>query len=226
MRIFSATTLLIAVILQGCASSVTTDRPDDYYVSSLKAVAANDEVLSNEGIAELMSADFKLAPQIRIGIIDLTPESSHYYLAETNKVSDELIATFFEKLKESNRIFDVSYVPSLIVPSDRSVPRLRTAAARYQADLLLVFSQNCTSYSKHEMFEKTRFKATCTLESLVLDTVTGLAPFSVVASNESYTVKSKEDYGYADAAKKNSQDAQLKNWSELADKILVFVQEN
>ena len=44
------------------------------------------------------------------------------------------------------------YLPSLLLPSERSVARLREAAARFQSDLLFVYATDCQVFSRYRVF--------------------------------------------------------------------------
>ena len=58
---------------------------------------------------------------------------------------------------------------------------LREAAARYQADLLLLFRSSCRTFERYRLFEQDQARAFCAVESVMLDVRTGLVPFVATA---------------------------------------------
>ena len=84
-------------------------------------------------------------------------------------------------------------MPSLMTPNRVSIPVLREAAVRMQADLLLVYRVGSDTYSKYRVFSKDKAKAYSTCELVLLDVRTGLVPFSRVVSREKEELKQPTD---------------------------------
>ncbi len=90
-------------------------------------------VLSDQDIARILGTQVNLTDRHRLAILSLSSINAWSEdLAEIeNKNLDSLVAT----LKSSPQLTDVRFLPSLLVPEKRTVPYLREAAARVQADL-------------------------------------------------------------------------------------------
>ncbi len=85
-------------------------------------------------------------------------------------------ADVVDALLSSPQVYDVAYLPSILIPQRKTVPHLRQAAARYQADLLLIYLLACRNFERYRVFAAN--------ESRALATVTGeLKAF--IAENQS-----------------------------------------
>jgi hypothetical protein len=65
-----------------------------------------------------------------------------------------------------------------------SIPVLREAAVRMQADLLVVFRITSDVYYKYVVFAKNKVKVYSTSEAVLLDVRTGLVPFTRIVTRE------------------------------------------
>jgi hypothetical protein len=65
----------------------------------------------------------------------------------------------FTALHGAAGVHDASYLPSFLIPVKLTVAHLREAAARYQADLLLVFQTECRTHQEYRLFQASRAKA-------------------------------------------------------------------
>jgi hypothetical protein len=77
-------------------------------------------------------------------------------------------------LKSSPQLSDVRFLPTLLVPEKRTVPYLREAAARIQADLLLVYTSRIQSFRRDRFLKPDEVHAQCVAESVLLDVRTGI----------------------------------------------------
>ena len=99
-------------------------------------------------------------------------------------------------LEASPRVYDAAFLPSVLTPERRSVAHLREAAARFQADLLLVYRTFCRSFQKYRVFREDRARAFCGVEAVLIDTRTGVVPLSVVASRSFDVEQSAGDLNF------------------------------
>jgi len=81
--------------------------------------------------------------------------TSHYYWRSEAylKTQQEYIDTLDKALTASERVVEVVIMPSLLTPRDTTIPLLREAAVRLQADLLLIFSITSDTYYKDKWLE-------------------------------------------------------------------------
>ncbi len=74
------------------------------------------------------------------------------------------------------------------------MPYLREAAARFQADLLLVYQPVCAIFERSRFLRADQYRVACTVEAVLLDTRSGIVPFSSFAAQEQVTQKADEDF--------------------------------
>jgi hypothetical protein len=118
-----------------------------------------------------------------------------YYWSDESylKLQQGYTDTLSAALAQSEFIHEVTPLPSLMTPRNASIPVLREAAVRMQADLLLVFRINSDIYSRYRMFSKDTVKAFSTCELVLIDIRTGLVPFTKVVTRERLETKQEGD---------------------------------
>jgi len=124
----------------------------------------------------------------------------------------------------SNKSLHASILPSVLVPGQRTVPYLREAAARYQADLLLVFRSACRSFERYRLFQSSRARAYCGVEAVLLDVRTGLVPF-VATSTQSYDVEESEaDLNFRETVLRSQLEAIGAGLLEVSQSVARFIE--
>lgn len=185
-------------VLTGCTPIYTADRPAEYYAqpAATGAVEASlfssdSAVLTDADIARILTYRYTPPKLSRVAILPFGWSAwsgwSEEMALSTEEVNSKVIAT----LRASPQVYDASFLPSILVPEKRNAVYLREAAARYQADLLLVFRSACRSFEKYRLFASDETRAFCAVEAIVLDTRTGLVPF-VASSTRNYDAKKTE----------------------------------
>jgi len=139
------------------------------------------------------------------------------------RTNEEIDATFLGSLRRSERLRDVAYLPSLVTPPVMTIPHVRQAAARLQADLVLIYRTSTYNYERHRWFKASRTKAYCTVEAVLLDTRTGVIPFSTVVNERYATSESKKDYGFDETLARAEQEAIGRAWQRLGTETVAFL---
>ena len=139
------------------------------------------------------------------------------------RVNDQIDADFLGRLRTSARLKEVAYLPSLVTPNLMTLPYLRQAAARCQADLLLVYRTSTRTYRKHRWLAADRTRAYCTVEALVLDTRTGLIPFSTVVNEYFSAAKAKGEMNFSETVAKAEQRAIGEAWRRVARETVAYL---
>ncbi|MEJ2154384.1 MAG: hypothetical protein P8X96_03540, partial [Desulfobacteraceae bacterium] len=99
----------------------------------------------------------------------------------------------------------------------------REAAARYQSDLLLIYKASFRTYEKYKFFSPDKSKAYCSLEAVVLDTRTGIVPFTILISR-TFTAEEKEsDMSFYETIRKAQLSALESALSEVGDDVVKFL---
>ena len=161
------------------------------------------EVLSDDQIRRILETQVTVPDSARVAILHLSHRSLGRYYSWSNyyggtaaeRRTDEALV---RELQDSPSISDAAYLPSLLLPPKRSVPRLREAAARFQSDLLFVFTTDCQVFSRSRVFADDESKAKCSAEAALLDVRTGVVPFTAKSEEEFLVKKQDSDLDFAE----------------------------
>jgi len=110
-----------------------------------------------------------------------------------------------------------------MTPRQVSIPVLREAAVRLQADLLLVFRLGSDTYSQYRAFAKDKVKAYSTCEVVLLDVRTGLVPFTRVVSRERLELKQTTDLDLSETMRRAEQASAIDALKAAAEDLVRFV---
>ncbi len=193
-------TLLLVAACAACTTVPvsTSSRPDAYYAISSPSdpegwlFAGDAATLSDEAINRILEYDYSPPPLNRVALMPFGREIWSQWSEELAIASQEMQTAVMDTLTASPKVYDATYLPSILIPESRTVPHLREAAARYQADLLVVYRSFCNSFERYRLFSADRTRAFCGVEAVLLDTRTGLVPFTSVASH-SYDVEKNDN---------------------------------
>ncbi|WP_198673721.1 hypothetical protein [Algibacillus agarilyticus] len=142
-------TIGLSVLLGACTTVSSVDRPKNYYANQAQAQGLESDALlgdSDKKINDLLNYQVKLPTQNRIAILKLNQDQNwRFYSNDFTALTSSLTDGFVAELRSSNRVYDASFLPAMLVSNKRSLPILREAAARFQADLLLAYRTSCNS---------------------------------------------------------------------------------
>jgi hypothetical protein len=179
--------LLTMAFLAACAPAHPNLRPEPHQ----EAAGANSgepslfpgdaSVLSDEAIAKILQHRYRAPRVSRIALLPFGWARWSGWSEQLAVVTDEINAEVLAILRSSRKVYDAAILPSILVPEKRTVGHLREAAARFQADLLLVFRSACESFEKYRLFRANQVKGYCHVEAVLLDVRTGIVP--LVASS-------------------------------------------
>lgn len=203
---FPMRVLLIAAlsgVVAACTAPVSTlQRPDAYYAAEpLQATEASlfsgdAAVLSDAQIATILAYDYSPPELSRIALMPFGRELWSDWSEELAIASEAMQREVIDALRASPRIYDASYLPTILIPAQKTVPHLREAGARYQADLMLVYRSWCRSFERYRIFSADRSRAYCGVEAVLLDTRTGLVPFTSVAYESFEATQNDADFNF------------------------------
>ncbi len=225
--------LMAAPALAACTVPVATmERPDAYYDKYDGAVVASEteslfagdaETLSDDAIRTILEHRYEPPRLSRIALMPLDREVWSTWSEELALASEDIRRDVVGRLRQSPRVYDASYLPPILVPEDRTVPRLREAAARYQADLLLVYRTDCRSFDRSRLFRPPVVRAYCVVEAVLLDTRTGLVPFTTVATHAYDIARNEGDTNFQETRFRARADAKAVALGEISDEIVRFL---
>lgn len=197
--------VLLAVL--ACACSTTQSRtgpghgwepPPDQGTASL--FPGDAEVLSDSRIGEILRASPGLPVPAAVAIVHIQHESAarfwgygRYWWALRPGTRQQLADALIEALWSTNAVSRAAPLPTFLLPEEPSVAHLREASARFRTDAVLVFRSDCQAYERHRFFRASEAKAFCSVEAALLDTRTGIVPFTSTSMKDFAVEKSKSD---------------------------------
>ena len=225
--------LLILSTLAGCAVPISTaGRPDAYYdsVTADRATASlfsgDESILSDEAIGRILEYNYTPPTLSRVALMPFGREVWSEWSEELAVASERMRTDVLGQLVSSPRVYDASYLPSILIPEQKTVPHLREAAARYQADLLLVYRSYCRSFERYRLFVADRSRAYCGVEAVLLDTRTGLVPFTSVALESFEAIETEGDINFRETVLKAQLSATEDALTVVVGEVVGFLAKN
>ncbi len=191
---------------------------------------SDQAVMSDDAVGRILSSKLELPAKAKVALMKFPDaEGSRYYGRyywrdeQYLKLQQSQVDTLTQALQASDQIAEVTPLPSLMTPSRVSIPVLREAAVRMQADLLLVFRVGSDTYSQYRAFAKDKVKAYSTCELVLLDVRTGLVPFTRVLSRERLELKQSTDLDLSEAMRRAEQASAAETLKAAAEDLVGFV---
>ena len=229
--------LLLALTLGGCGAATATmvatpGGADDAQRGLLATMSTpsgklteslfkdDQSVISNEDIARVLAAKVELPRDAKMIVVHFGQRPYWWGWSEelvrvNQQTDDELI----ERLESIQRLKDVALLPTLVTPAQMTIPHLRQAAARCQADMILIYRASTHSYDRQRLFSGGEVRAYCTVEGIVLDTRTGTIPFSTIVTETFAARKDAKDIDFNETIAKANQQAIARARLSLADDV-------
>lgn len=229
-RVLSAFLVALVLVAVGCAKRAPTTAAE--YLSS--ASYQNRELLQTSLFrsdqALISGEEIRLILESRIEL----PSSSHLAILRLGSRSEILAWSLLapssafasdpmEALDSSPKIERISWLPSLLVPDKLSVPLLREAAARFQADLLLVLRTPCQDFRDYHWLRKDKARTYCAAEAVLLDVRTGIIPFSSSSVQMLEVVSAEGDISFYESTQRSESEATTRALAEVASKVADFL---
>ena len=223
--------LCAAAWLSGCAKMPVRVAASPEYAArepiATSLFPSDQAVLGDEAIGRILSSKLELPTKAKLAIMRFPDARSYgrYYWRDEDfaKLQQTQVDTLTTNLLTADQIAEVTPLPSLMTPRQVSIPVLREAAVRMQADLLLVFRIGTDTYSQSRTFAKDKVKAYSTCEVVLLDVRTGLVPFTRVISRERSEVKQPGDLDLDEATRRAEQAASVEALGAAAQELVSFI---
>jgi hypothetical protein len=181
-------------------------------------------VLGNEELKTILASPVVLPERAKLAVVRFGRMPYWWgWSEEFVRTNEQIDNQFLGTLRRSARLREVAYLPSLVMPPVRTVPHVRQAAARLQADLVLIYRTSTSNYGQQKWFRAKRTRAYSTVEAVLLDTRTGVIPFSTVVSERFAAAESKKDYGFDETVARAEQQAIGRAWQRLAAEAVAFL---
>lgn len=171
------------------SSSLSSDYLPEVERSKESLFPTDAAALPDSTIARILRYKVALPPTVRIALLQLGGRRSSYMggNAATNLLADSAVL----ELGKQPRVGVVNVLPDLLLPEKYTVTTLREAAARYQADVLVVYRPDCDTYSRMAVIRDDASRAICRIDALLLDVRSGVIPMSYAATVESELTEKK-----------------------------------
>jgi len=218
-----------AALLYGCATPISTGaRPEGYYSSppqdqGASLFSGDAAVLSSDAINRILDYRYEPPALSRIALMPFGREMWSGWSEELAVANEGLKRHVISQLTSSPHVYEASYLPSILVPEKHSVPYLREAAARYQAVLLLIYRTYCRSFDRYRFITADETKAFCGVEAALLDTRTGLVPFTSVTTQSFQAKKEKGDLSFQETVLKAQLEAVTKALEDVSSELVRFL---
>jgi len=217
---------VFGLLVGGCAS------PE--YVSSREyqgrptlggSLFAEDQmVIADETIGRILGSKVALPEKVRIAVMRFEgPNRWAWWSEELSRLDAESVDALMGKLRGCERVADATVLPAMLLPAQRTVPHLRAAAARYQADLLLVYQTTTQTFERQRFLRSKEAKARCLVEAVLVDVRTGIVPFADTAVQTFTAKKAPEDFNEAETMHKAELQALRQGLDEIADRLVPFL---
>jgi hypothetical protein len=175
-------------------------------------------VLSDQDIARILATKITLDDHHRLAILSLSSRGWWSQdLAEMEaKQSDDLIAAF----KSTPHLTEVRFLPALLIPEKRTVPYLREAAARVQADLLFIYNTRIETFRRDRFLKPDEVHAQCVAESVLLDVRTGIVVHTGRATEKITAQKTAADLNSSEMLARVESEARARAVQQLAKSVV------
>jgi hypothetical protein len=220
-------------VLSGCASQKPVMATVEYAAKEPIATSlfsSDQAILGDEAVERILSSKLELPAKAKVALMkfpdaDGSRYNGSYYWRDEEylKLQQVQVDTLSKALLASDQIVEVTPLPSLLTPRQLSIPILREAAVRMQADLLLVFRVSSDTYSQYRAFTKDKMKAYSTCELVLLDVRTGLVPFTRVVSRERVELKQPTDFDLTETMQRAEQAAAAEALKIAAEDLVTFI---
>jgi hypothetical protein len=242
------TGLIVAAGVAGCSSSV----PMSYAESGGLARSASQDyveppalttslfksdqaILDDESVERILSSPLALPGSFKVALMKF-PEpwgggvryyGSNYWRTEDYlKTQQSYVDAISGRLADSDRVSQVVVLPTLLTPSEVTVPVLREAAVRLQAHLLVVFRITSDIYHQPKLFAQDQVKAFSTCEVVLLHVRTGVIPFTKIVTTERSATKEKSDLDVNETMRRAETAAVLASLKAVSDDLAAFLAES
>lgn len=228
--------LFSLLLLVGCGTPRMAYLPDYQERPKLESslFRSDQGVLSEDAVKQILDSKIVLPAKSKIALIKFEGYDQHtsaskyygyYYWRSEDylKLQQHFIDTVSSILLSSNRVVEVTPLPSLLLPKDATVSVLREAAVRLQSDLLLIFRLTSDTYYEYVIFGKDKAKAFSTCEFVLFDVRTGIIPFTTIITKEVLVREQSEDINTNELMKRAERSASIDALSATSNELLQFI---
>jgi hypothetical protein len=231
-RWVASTLFAIVLMTCGCAHKAMAPPPppppesilgDDSAGLQQSLFKGDQAVLSDQDIARILGTQIKLTDRHRLAMLNLS--SYNLWSEDLAGVEAKNFQNLRQTLKSSPQLTEVQLLPSLLVPEKRTVPYLREASARIQADLLFVYTTRIQSFRRDRFLKQDEVHAQCLAESVLLDVRTGIVIHTGRTTENIAMKKAPEDLNFNETIARAESETRGKALVALAQSVVARLAE-
>jgi hypothetical protein len=177
-------------------------------------------VLSNQDIDRILTARITLEDRHRLVVLRLN--ARNIWVQEIADLETHNSEQFLKALTKAPQLTQVRFMPTLLIPERRTVPYLREAAARFQADLMLVYGTRVRTFQRDRLIGTDEVHAEAVVESVLLDVRSGIVIHAAQATESISAKKTPGDLNFSQTVVKAQTEATGKALLKLADTVVAF----
>jgi hypothetical protein len=167
---------------------------------------SDQAVLSNEDIGRIFEQKVTPPAKARLAVLRLG-NPYRYYAPELAAMERTAINDVLARFRSSPRVGHAMVMPSMLTPAHMTIPYMREAAARLQADTLMVYRTATQIYGRSRAFAADETRAYCTVEGILLDTRSGIVTFTAVATEQFSARRRSKDLTFGETIQRAEQEA-------------------
>ncbi|HZM60872.1 MAG TPA: hypothetical protein VFB85_13775 [Vicinamibacterales bacterium] len=181
------------------------------------------DVLSNTDIERILSARVTTADRHRMAVLGLGSRS--VWSPALAELETQNSTRLLETLGGAGQLTQVRMMPALLIPEKRTVPYLREAAARFQADLLLIYATRIQNYQRGRLIGDDEVRAACMAESVLLDVRTGIVAHTARSAEAIDMKKATGDLNFSETVAKAESEATGRALVKLAESVVSYLRD-
>ena len=181
------------------------------------------DVLSNTYIERILSARVTTADRHRMAVLGLGSRS--VWSPALAELETQNSTRLLETLGGAGQLTQVRMMPALLIPEKRTVPYLREAAARFQADLLLIYATRIQNYQRGRLIGDDEVRAACMAESVLLDVRTGIVAHTARSAEAIDMKKATGDLNFSETVAKAESEATGRALVKLAESVVSYLRD-
>lgn len=192
--------------------------------------ASDIKLLSNEAAQEILETPIPMRSDAKVALLNLTPgglslrvSRAAWRTEEYMDLQHRYVQTLVDGLMRAEKVREVVPIPSIMISEAMTLPLMREAAVRLQADLLLIYGIRNELFRKSRFLEKDEVKAYATCELLLLDARTGVIPFTTVLTEKYQTSPDPNDFGWAETQQRARSEATLRVLDKAGQAVAEFL---
>lgn len=183
---------------------------------------SDQAVLSNQEIDRILSSRVYAPARARVAIVRIGgryPWGRTWWSEDVAQIEQQGIDRMLGALRGSGRVEKATVLPTMLTPMQVTIPYLREAAARVQADLLLVYRTTTQTYQRQQLFGGGSVHAYCTVEAVMLDTRSGIVTETAVKTQSFNTPRTAKDVEFEETAARAEQSAIAQVLGQAAEQL-------